>query len=76
MMQREYIIEMINSLPDDSLKEVTDFIASLGTKIKRVAISFTDLTSFALLQELVINKAFTGNAQFESGNLGFGIISK
>jgi len=39
-------------------------------------ISFTDLTSFVLMQELVINKAFTGDAHFEEINLGFEILPK
>jgi len=37
MMEMEYIIERIKSLPDESLKEVTDFIEFLETKRKRVA---------------------------------------
>ena len=39
-------------------------------------ISFTDLTSFVLLQELWINKVFTGDAHFEEINLGFEILPK
>jgi len=36
MLEREYIIERIKSLPDESLKEVTDFIEFLDVKRKRV----------------------------------------
>ena len=39
-------------------------------------ISFTDLTSFVLMQELWINKVFTGDAHFEKINLGFESLPK
>ena len=39
-------------------------------------ISFTDLTSFVLMQELRVNKVFTGDTHFEEINLGFEILPK
>lgn len=32
MLEREYIVERIKSLPDESLKEVTDFVEFLEAK--------------------------------------------
>jgi len=39
-------------------------------------ISFTDFTSFVIMQELGIRKAFTGNTHFEKVKLGFEILPK
>jgi hypothetical protein len=36
MLEREYIVERIKSLPDESLKEVVDFIEFLEAKRKRL----------------------------------------
>jgi predicted nucleic acid-binding protein len=38
--------------------------------------SFTDLTSFVLMKELNISRAFTGDHHFETANLGFDIWPK
>ncbi len=37
MFQREYIVKRINSLPEDSLEEVVDFIEFLESKRKRLS---------------------------------------
>jgi endonuclease III-like uncharacterized protein len=37
MLQREYIVKRINSLPEDSLEEVVDFIEFLESKRKRLS---------------------------------------
>ena len=37
MLQRENIIKRINSLPEDSLEEVVDFIEFLESKRKRLS---------------------------------------
>jgi hypothetical protein len=36
MIQRENIIELINSLPEESIREVADFIEFLEAKRKRL----------------------------------------
>jgi hypothetical protein len=38
MLQREYIVKRIKSLPEDSLEEVVDFIEFLESKRKRLSI--------------------------------------
>lgn len=38
MLQREYIVKRINSLPEDILEEVMDFIDFLESKRKRSSI--------------------------------------
>jgi hypothetical protein len=38
MLQREYIVKKINSLPEDILEEVVDFIDFLESKRKRLSI--------------------------------------
>jgi len=37
MVQREYIVKRINSLPEDSLEEVVDFIEFLESKRKKLS---------------------------------------
>ncbi len=37
MFQREYIVKRINSLPEDYLEEVVDFIEFLESKRKRLS---------------------------------------
>ena len=36
MLEREYIVERIKSLPEESLKEVTDFVEFLEAKRERL----------------------------------------
>jgi len=36
MAEREYIIEKIKSLPEESIKEIADFIGFLETKRKKI----------------------------------------
>jgi len=38
MLQREYIVKRINSLPEDILEEVVDFIDFLESKRKKLSI--------------------------------------
>ena len=37
MIQREYILKRINSLPEDSIEEVVDFIEFLESKRKKLS---------------------------------------
>ncbi len=37
MLQREYILRRINSLPEDSLEELADFIEFLESKRKKLS---------------------------------------
>jgi hypothetical protein len=37
MLQREYIVRKVNSLPEDSLEEVADFIEFLESKRKKLS---------------------------------------
>jgi len=39
-------------------------------------VSFTDLTSIVLMQELAINTVFTGDTHFEEANVGLEILLK
>jgi len=55
----------------------TQFKAAWSLRKKfqdKLDISFTDFTSFILMQELMINKVFTGDVHFKQINLGFEIL--
>ncbi len=79
----EYIESLFAAIKAKQIKleriTETRFKAAWLLRIKyqdKQDISFTDLTSFVLMQELEINTVFTGDAHFNQVNLGFEIIPK
>ena len=79
----EYIESLFAAIKAKQIKleriTETRFKAAWLLRIKyqdKPDISFTDLTSFVLMQELAINNVFTGDAHFNQVNLGFEIIPK
>jgi len=79
----EFIESLFAAIKDNQIKleRITESqfktAWSLRKKYKdKPYISFTDLTSFVLMQELAINRVFTGDAHFNQVNLGFEIIPK
>jgi len=79
----EFIESLFAAIKDNQIKleriNETRFKTAWSLRIKyqdKPDISFTDLTSFVLMQELAINSVFTGDAHFKQVNLGFEILPK
>ncbi|ODS34157.1 MAG: PIN domain protein [Candidatus Scalindua rubra] len=58
----------LENINEDRFKKAWKLRQKYGDK---PSISFTDLTSFVVMQELNIKKVFTGDEHFEHVNLGF-----
>ena len=79
----EFIESLFAAIKDNQIKferiSESRFKTAWSLRIKyqdKPDISFTDLTSFVLMQELAINSVFTGDAHFKKVNLGFEILPK
>ncbi len=79
----EFIESLFDAIKDNQIKleRITEkrFKNAWSLRVKyqdKPDISFTDLTSFVLMQELAINIVFTGDAHFNQVNLGFETMPK
>jgi predicted nucleic acid-binding protein len=79
----EFIESLFAAIKDNQIKleRITESRFKTAWSLRKqyqdkLDISFTDLTSFVLMQELAINSVFTGDAHFNQVNLGFEIIPK
>jgi predicted nucleic acid-binding protein len=80
---RDFIESLFAAIKDNQIKleRITEPRFKMAWSLRKKYqdkpdISFTDLTSFVLMQELAINCVFTGDAHFNQVNLGFEIIPK
>ncbi len=79
----EFIESLFAAIKNDQIKleRITESRFKTAWSLRKIYqdkpdISFTDLTSFVLMQELAINSVFTGDAHFKQVNLGFEILPK